>query len=70
MSQQQPVPAQPSRSRRGCEWCIYGVVRWFVDYSYVDGPYDYEAELCDRCMDELRLRREAGLAYIWTVEEA
>jgi len=70
MSQQQPGPAQPSRSRRGCEWCIYGAVRWLAQYSVVDGLWEYEAELCDRCMEALHQRSADGFAHVWAVEEA
>jgi hypothetical protein len=67
--QQGPASTRPPRSLRGCEWCIYGTVHWFVSYAIEDGLWDYEAELCDRCMEDLRERRESGLASIWSVEE-
>jgi hypothetical protein len=70
MSQQQPIPAQPWRRSKGCEWCIFGPVRWFVVWSRHDEEWEYEHEVCDRCLVSLREAEVANLAHLWTVEEA
>ena len=69
-SQPAPVPGQPYRRASGCEWCIYGVVRWFVCYSEMDSLREHEREICDRCLTEAREREAFGFLSIWAVEEA
>lgn len=70
MSQQQPVPEQPWRRSKGCEWCIYGSVRWFVVWSHKDELWEHEHEICDRCAESLREACLVGLCDVWSVEEA
>lgn len=69
MSRREPARAEKRRTRRGCENCIFGPVRWFVCYSYEDDLWEHEREICDRCMEQLRALAEEELAAIWWVEE-
>lgn len=59
----------PGRSSRSCEWCIYGLAKWWVEWSPRESLDELEAEICDRCMNELHERELLGLVYVWAVEE-
>jgi hypothetical protein len=70
MSQPRPIPEQPYRRSAHCEWCIYGLVKWFVCWSPWDSQWELESEICDRCMQRLHEEELMQLCYVWAVEEA